>query len=181
MRNGKELTSRQVLWHQSTEPRPWKLDLAFWNAAPPPGCLSQVPCPNITLFPSNNTQHSIGKKRKMVFQNSYLSDRTCNKCQPNWVLHLTTWFGSALNAASSNSGTWKKIIYSGLSFSYCSRNLPKVLPWGKFKHCGITSIIGYILLLSCLSSICTPMSTLKVNSPAIITSSNYLCNSEGPI
>lgn len=36
-----------------------------------------------------------------------LSDKTCNKCHPNFVLHLTTLFMGALNAASSNSGTCK--------------------------------------------------------------------------
>ena len=35
----------------------------------------------------------------------YLSARTCNKCHPNFVLHRTTLFKGALNAASSNSGT----------------------------------------------------------------------------
>lgn len=40
----------------------------------------------------------------------YLSDRTCNKCHPNLVLHLTTLFKGALNAASSNSGTCYRVM-----------------------------------------------------------------------
>lgn len=36
----------------------------------------------------------------------YLSDKTCSKCHPNFVLHLTIASSGAENAASSNSGTW---------------------------------------------------------------------------
>lgn len=37
---------------------------------------------------------------------SNLSDKTCSKCHPNFVLHLTTVSNGAEKAASSNSGTW---------------------------------------------------------------------------
>ena len=69
----------QVLEHQSTEPLQKKMGSCIfaWSSS---GWMSW----------SND---------------SSLLDITCNKCHPNFVLHLTTLFKGALNATSSNSGT----------------------------------------------------------------------------
>lgn len=76
--------------------------------------------------------HGLGvqETRKKFVLWSYLSDRTCNKCQPNFVLHFTTLFKGALKAASSNSGTWtrhrKRLIMLWIKKNKKAKDNPKV-------------------------------------------------------
>lgn len=72
--------------------------------------------PIINCVNANNQQYYV-----QMYQEGnsglYLSDITCNKCHPNWVLHLTTLFSGALNAASSNSGTFNDLPWNNISYT----------------------------------------------------------------